>query len=153
MSELRTDSTDDQTPKPETHHSTSHGFRVEIRSIGLRPFEMGGVLIGKDWVRLPTVREFQQSVGVDRMGVVRNGAPQSADSLYDALTDTHSYMGAVALAASTLSGDPLGVELRLIEYRRKIDYEVTQTDVLAFPDTIDQMCAFAEARRKERKQP
>lgn len=152
MNEPEVTQEEETQPSPEIQNSSSHGFRVEIRYVGYGAFVIGDTVIGKDWVRLPTVKEVQQSVGIDRGGNVRNGAAASGDSLYDAITDTHSYMGAIALAASSLSHGPLGLEARLIEYQRVIDVKVTQTDTLVFPDNFDVMCAFAESRRKKAKQ-
>jgi len=144
------ETTDEQVYHPEKHNSSDHGFRVEIRSV-MRPQVWGDHWIGPDWQRLPTLRQTQPSVGVDRYGQVANGLPASSDSIYDALTDTHSYMGAIALAASVMAAHSLGLECRLVEYKRTITYEVHRTDDLPFPGAFDAMVDRNIQRREKEK--
>lgn len=149
MSEPKTST--EQVYHPEKHNLSDHGFRVEVRARFGKPVQWGDILIGSDWQRLPTIRETHPSMGVTRDGYVRHGLAASTDSIYDTLTDTHSYMGAIALAASVMAVHDLNLECRLVEYKRTVSYEVHKHDFLSFPTSFELMIERAIQRKETEK--
>lgn len=112
-------------------------FKVEVRATG-RPVELGGKLIGNDWVLLPTVRTLPYGT--------------SFNDAADALTYTHDYYGAIALAASAMSAMRLDdIETRVVRFHRKITYELTREEELLLPGAVDRMFADAERARAARE--
>lgn len=121
---------------PETMSSTDRAYRVEVRAAG-RPIVTGDrQAIGRDWEPLPEVKTFPLGTAHDE--------PR------DSLTGTHNYYGAMALACSFMSSlhySAREVEVRIIEYKRKVDFTLIEKKVMELPNEIDELfsrAGFAE---------
>lgn len=117
-------------------HSTDRAYRVEVRATGA-PVIFADIAIGNEWRRLPETHG--------------PGPGDAYNRERDVLTSTHDYYGALALACSALSR--MGslfhkLDVRLIEYERKVDWSLTEKEVLPLPDAIDDMFARAGAAKR-----
>ncbi len=120
--------------EPETSHCTDKAYRVEVRATR-RSLNYGDHLyVGQEWTALPERR-------------VERGHGVADDEDRDRLTRAHGYYGAIALAASFLDHlgwlDSPGIEVRIVEYRRSIDYTMERLEEKPFPDEIDEIFARA----------
>lgn len=91
---------------PSTSTRTGPAYRVEVRATN-RPFAIGpDQIIGTEWQPLPEVR-VPHGIGVP-------------DDTEHALTNTHSYYAAFALAAWFMAMHEWRATARIVEYRQEI---------------------------------
>ncbi len=117
--------------EPETRHITNRAYRVETRATKNPLINTKHQHIGRDWVPIPII---EVDIGVD-------------SNNEDILTHSYSYYAAIALAAQWLANlkniQAFGIEARLVEYERSIDYKMTELKIMPFPNEMDEIFARA----------
>lgn len=120
----------DRMMESETSHSTTRAYRVEVRATKAPLVNTEHQYIGHEWVDMPTVKVKQGIVTDDK----------------DALTRSYNYYAAIAMAATFLANLDwrlTGIEVRIVEYKRSIDYKMTEVKTMPFPNEIDEIFARA----------
>lgn len=124
--------------KPETSHSTDRAYRVEVRATKAPLVNSDHEYIGHEWTTMPTEK-------------VEKGI-SSGDK--DTLTRSYNYYAAIAMASiflANLDWRFTGIEVRIIEYERSIDYKMKVLEIKPFPTEIDDIFARAGLADKAEK--